>query len=78
VRLDRHEILVDERRGVIVSIGFGFQPNARASSRSSAEINEQRFLFLLGFGECRVCIFVPLHGHLVIPPKIRNKSGNAD
>jgi hypothetical protein len=70
VRLDRHEVLVDEGRGFLVSVGFGFQPNARASSRGGAEIYQQWFLRRLTFGECRVHVFVPLHSHLVVPPNI--------
>ena len=41
VRFDRKEILIDEGRDFIVGIGFGLQPNARPSSRSRAEIEQQ-------------------------------------
>jgi hypothetical protein len=39
MRLDGHKIFVDERRGRIVRVGFGFQPNASASRRRGAEID---------------------------------------
>ncbi|HKB66842.1 MAG TPA: hypothetical protein VKC61_13380 [Pyrinomonadaceae bacterium] len=38
VRLDRKEILIDEGRDFIVSVGFGLQPNTRTSSRRGAEV----------------------------------------
>jgi hypothetical protein len=63
VRLDGHEILVDEGRGLIIGIGFGFQPNACASSRGGTEINQQWFLFRLRFCQRRVCVFVPFDSH---------------
>ena len=47
VGLDGDEILINERCGRIVRIGFGFQPNASASIRSRAEIDHQRFVMRL-------------------------------
>jgi hypothetical protein len=63
VRFDRQEILIDEGRDFIVGIGFGLQPNARASSRSSAEVEQQGLLVSLCLSECRINVFVPLNSH---------------
>ena len=63
VRFDRKEILIDEGRDFIVGIGFGLQPNARASSRGSAEVEQQGLLVSLCLSECRINIFVPLNSH---------------
>jgi hypothetical protein len=63
VRFYRKEILIDEGRDFIVGIGFGLQPNARASSRGSAEVEQQGLLGSLCFSECRINIFVPLNSH---------------
>ena len=63
VRFDRKEILIDEGRDFIVGIGFGLQPNARASSRSSAEVEQQGLLVSLCLSECRINLFVPLNSH---------------
>jgi hypothetical protein len=70
VRLKGHEVFVDERRDFPVSVGFGFQPNACASSRGGAEINEQWFLCRLSLGQGCVCILFPLHSHFVCPPEL--------
>jgi hypothetical protein len=40
VRFERDEGLIDERSCLLVTVGFGFQPSACASRRSSAEIDE--------------------------------------
>jgi hypothetical protein len=50
VRLDGHKIFVDERRGRIVRIGFGLQPNASDSGWSRAEVDQQRFIARFSFG----------------------------
>jgi hypothetical protein len=50
LRLEKDKIFVDERRGRIVPIGFGFQPNACDSSGSRAEIDQQRFIARFSFG----------------------------
>jgi len=63
VRFDRNEILIDEGRDFIVGIGFGLQPNARASSRSSAEVEQQGLLVSLCLSECSINILVPLNSH---------------
>lgn len=63
VCLDRKEILVDEGRDFIVGIGFGLQPNAGASSGSSAEVEQQGFPGSLCLSECRIDVFVPLNSH---------------
>jgi len=74
VRLDRKEILVDEGRDFIIGIGFGLQPNACASSRSSAEVKQQGLLVSLCLSECRVYVFVPLHSHFQNLLEIKSKS----
>jgi hypothetical protein len=63
VRCDRKEIFIDEGRDFIVGVGFGLQPNARASSRSSAEVEQQGLLVSLCLNECRINVFVPLNSH---------------
>jgi hypothetical protein len=63
VRFDRNEILIDEARNFIVGIRFGLQPNARPSSRSSAEVEQQGLLVSLCLSECHVDVFVPLNSH---------------
>lgn len=59
-----HEVVVDEGSGFVVVVGFGFQPRARASSRSSAEIDQQRFLVCLRLRERRVGVFHPVNFHV--------------
>ena len=68
VGFDRKESLIDEGRDFIVGVGFGLQPNARASSRSSAEVEQQRLLVSLCLSECRINIFVTLNSHFQEPP----------
>jgi hypothetical protein len=63
VGFDRKEILIDEGRDFNIGIGFGLQPNARASSRSSAEVEQQGLLVSLCLSECRINVFVPLNSH---------------
>jgi hypothetical protein len=63
VRFDGKKILIDEGRDFIVGIGFGLQPNARASSRSSAEVEQQGLLVSLCLSECHIYVFVPLNSH---------------
>jgi len=63
VRFNRKESLIDERRDFIVGIRFGLQPNACASSRSSAEVEQQGLLVSLCLSECRIYVFVPLNSH---------------
>jgi hypothetical protein len=68
VSRDGDEILIDERCGRIVRIGFGFQPNARHSVGGCAEVDQQRLVARFRLGERGIRIFVPLDRHLVIPP----------
>jgi len=63
VRFYRKEILIDEGRDFIVGIGFGLQPNACASSWSSAEVEQQGLLVSLCLSERRINVFVPLNSH---------------
>ena len=63
VSFDRKEILMDEGRDFIVGIGFGLQPNACASSRSGAEVEQQGLLVSLCLSEYRINVFVPLNSH---------------
>ena len=72
VRCDRKEILIDEGRDFIVGIGFGFQPNACASSRSGAEVEQQGPLVSLCLSECRINVFVPLNSHFQSLLKIKS------
>ena len=77
VRGDRKEILVDEGRDFIVGIGFGLQPNARASSRSRAEVEQQGLLASLCQSECRINVFVPLNRHFQNLLKTRSNIATA-
>src|SRR5215213_23456 len=63
VCLEWNEVLVDECRGLIVAVRLGFQPSTCASGRGCAEIDEQRFLAVFCFRECRVSICQPIHFH---------------
>lgn len=63
VSFDRQESLIDEGRDFNIGIGFGLQPNARASSRSSAEVEQQGLLVSLCLSECSINVFVPLNSH---------------
>jgi hypothetical protein len=63
VRFYRKEIVIDEGRDFTVDIGFGLQPNTRASSRSGAEVEQQGLLVSLCLSECRINVFVPLNSH---------------
>jgi hypothetical protein len=40
VRLERDEVLIDERSGLLVTVRFGFQPSASASRGSCAEVDQ--------------------------------------
>jgi hypothetical protein len=44
VGFERNEILVDERRGLLIAVRLSFQPSACTSSRRRTEINEHGFL----------------------------------
>jgi hypothetical protein len=61
VGFERDEVFVDEGRDIVVRVGLGLQPSARASSRGGTKINEQRFLCRFGFSERCVRVFVPLN-----------------
>jgi len=63
MRLNWQEILIDEVRDFVVCVGFGFQPNARASSGSRAEIKQQGHLRCRCLAECRINIFLPFKSH---------------
>ena len=65
VRFDGEKILIDEGRDFIVGVGFGLQPNAPASGRGGAEINQQRLLRGLCLGEGGINIFLPINSHLL-------------
>jgi len=77
VRFDRKEIFIDEGRDFIVGIGFGLQPNARASSRSSAEVEQQGLLVRLCLTECRIHVFVPLNSHFQSLLEIKSNMATA-
>ena len=60
---DRKESLIDKGRDFSIRIGFGFQPNTCASSRSRAEVEQQGLPVSFCLGECRINVFVPLNSH---------------
>ena len=63
VRFYRKEILIDEGRDFNVGIGFGLQPNTCASSRGSAEVEQQGLFVSLCLSQYRINVFVPLNSH---------------
>jgi hypothetical protein len=65
VCFERDEVVVDECRGLIVAVGFGFQPNTCASRGSSAEIYQYRFLVCFSLAKCGVCVCQPMYFHPV-------------
>jgi hypothetical protein len=67
VRRDSHKILIDEPCGRIVRVGFGLQPNASASGRSRAEVNQRRSVVCFRLGKRSINVFVPFNSHLLIP-----------
>ena len=70
VRGDWNEVLIDERGELGVGVRFGLQPNATASSGSSAEIEEYRFVLGLCARLCAVKVFDPFHCHECLPRRI--------
>jgi hypothetical protein len=77
VGFNRKEILIDEGRDFIVGIGFGLQPNASASSRSRAEVEQQGLLVSLCLSECRINVFVPLNCHFQVLLEIKSNMATA-
>jgi hypothetical protein len=67
VRTDRNEVFVDKRGDIAVGIGFGLQPDTTASTRRSAEIEQERLAPLPGVGKSRIDIFLPLNRHSMPP-----------
>ena len=63
VCLEWDEVFVDECRDLIVAVRLGFQPSTSTSGRRRAEIDEQGFLVVFCFGECRVGISYPIYFH---------------
>jgi hypothetical protein len=54
-----HEFLIDKGCKLRVSVRFGFQPSASASSWSGAEVNQHGLVLYLGLAKRSVYIFVP-------------------
>ena len=54
-----------------IRVRLGLQPSAGASGRGGAEIDQQRFLRRRSFRERRVCVLVPVDGHLTRPPELK-------
>jgi hypothetical protein len=65
VGAERDEVLRNVRgdRGIVIR--FGFQPNACASSRSSAEVHQQRLIFGFSARQRLVHVLHPLDCHIV-------------
>jgi len=57
------EIAVDRFGDLRVGVGFGFQPNASASSGRSGEVEQHGLVRLLGFGKGSFEIASPLDEH---------------
>jgi len=56
---DGHEFLIDEGCELRVSIRFGFQPSACASSGSGAKVDQQGFVLCFGLAQGSIYVFVP-------------------
>jgi hypothetical protein len=54
---------VDVLSQLRVTVGFGFQPNASASSWGRAEVKQRRPMFRLRLAKCGVKILEPIHCH---------------
>ena len=69
VRLDREKIRVDEACDALIRVRLGLQPSASPSSRSRAEIEQDRPAGLLGFFQGGIDVLAPLnrHGSDIIP-----------
>jgi len=57
------EVVVDESRGLVVGVGLGFQPSARASGGGRAEVEKKRTRRRFRLGERRVDVLAPLYCH---------------
>jgi hypothetical protein len=66
VRFHRQKIRVDEAGDGFIPVGLGFQPSASASSRSRAEIEQDRPARLLRLGQSGIDVFAPLNRHELI------------
>jgi hypothetical protein len=70
VGLHGKEILVDEISGLLVLVRLGIQPSTSASSRRSAEIEQDGPALLFRTGERLINVFAPIHGHSAPPPVV--------
>ena len=70
VGFDGQEILVDEIGGFRVCVGLGIQPSAGASSRSRAEVQQNRAALLFSGTERLIDVLAPIDGHNS-PPGVR-------
>jgi hypothetical protein len=61
--LHGNEILVDELRGDGIVVGFGIQPSTGTSSRRSAEVEQNRLVFLFRKEQRLIDVLAPIHGH---------------
>ena len=66
-----YEVVVDEGRGFVVVVGFGFQPSTGDSSGSGAEVDKQRFLIRFRFAERSVSVFEPVNFHFFVSLKAK-------
>jgi hypothetical protein len=71
-----HEVVVNERSGLVVAVRLGFQPSTSASCGRRAEIDQQRSFLRFGFGECRVSVCQPMYFHVDPPLVIRQSSAD--
>ena len=60
---DGHEFLVNEGCELRVSIRFGFQPGARYSRWSGAEVYQHGLVLCLGLVKRSVYVFAPRYCH---------------
>jgi hypothetical protein len=64
VGLERHEVVVNKCRSLVIAVRLGFQPSTPASGRRGAKVDQQRLLLRFGLRECRVSVFQPMYFHL--------------
>lgn len=58
-----NKLFFDELCYLRVTVRFGFQPSAPASSRRGAEIEQDGTVLRLRLGECGVSVLNPVDGH---------------
>jgi hypothetical protein len=64
VSFDGKEVLVNELGRLLIGIRLGIQPSTSSSSRSRAEIEQDRTGLLLRRGQALIDVLTPIHAHV--------------